>query len=216
MHEETFSLCGSLEAEDSPTKLQEYNRSYWSKNSSKFNQAKRRNRQVKKELDLNGNVSPMFQAPAESPAKVSQQTVENLRRPSDNASLSNPGGEASGELSDNSQSYCREDQTTSVVTRRSENAMKEKSSNPDIQNQAELLLEIRDCLIDLRESVKPAAQSMPVEQEQQAIVGGIANANSGKLPKTAVNEKRDFLSGVLSQLAKLGIFEQPPTSHLSL
>ena len=91
MHEETFSLCGSLEAEDSPTKLQEYNRSYWSKNSSKLNQAKRRSRQVKKESELNGNVSPMFQAPAESPAKVSQQTVENLRRPSDNKSLPNSG-----------------------------------------------------------------------------------------------------------------------------
>ena len=94
VHEETFSLCGSLEAEDSPTKLQEYNRSYWSKNSSKLNQAKRRNRQVKKELDLNGNVSPMFESAA-LPVKAEQQTVENEWSTSDNASLSDQRSETS-------------------------------------------------------------------------------------------------------------------------
>ena len=88
MHEETFSLCGFLEAEDSPTKLQEYNRSYWSKNSSKLNQAKRRNRQVKKEQELNGSGSPMFESVA-LPAKDEPQTVENgFASHSDNASLS--------------------------------------------------------------------------------------------------------------------------------
>ena len=94
MHEETFSLCGSLEAEDSPTKVQEYNRSYWAKNNIKLNQAKRRNRQVKKEQELNGSVSPMFESVAR-PAKEEPQNVEKALSRSDNASLSDSRSDSS-------------------------------------------------------------------------------------------------------------------------
>lgn len=90
MHEETFSLCGSLEAEGSRTKLQEYNSSYWSKNSSKINEAKRRKRQVKKDQELNGNVSTMFESAAQ-PAKPEQQTVESTGKYSNSGSVSNCG-----------------------------------------------------------------------------------------------------------------------------
>ena len=223
MHEETFSLCGSLEDEESPTKLQEYNRSYWSKNSSKLNQAKRRNRQVKKELDLNGNVSPMFESAA-LPVKAEQQNVENLRRPSDKLSLPNPDGEASKELSDSSQGHCPEDQT-SVIS----NSIAQKANNSDNQIQAVILEEIRDSfrrihseLKLLREGVKSTAftPALPKIEEQQASVIGILNANGENLAKdTAGNQakvcsnegiddnvvlgKSDFLARFFKQLSQL-------------
>ena len=73
-----------------------------------------------------------------------------------------------------------------VDTRRPENAIKEKSSNLDIQNQAELLLEIRDCLIDLRETGKA--------KKSCSDNGFNDNVSEGK---------SNFLSGFFRQLSQI-------------
>ena len=194
MYEETFSLCGSLEAEESPTKLQEYNRSYWSKNSSKLNQAKRRNRQVKKELDLNGNVSPMFESAA-LPVKAEQQTVENLSKTSDSKILPN------SELQENR--VCNDLAQSEILRQLSE-----------IRGE---LLRQRD---EIQSFVKPATQPMPVDQEQ-ASVSGIAITNGGNVTQEAegnqakkscsskaiddnvISTRSNFLSGIFKKLSNL-------------
>ena len=194
MHEETFSLCGSLEAEDSPTKVQEYNRSYWAKNNTKLNQAKRRNRQVKKELDLNGNVSPMFESVAPA-TKPEPQTVETGITSHDNKSLPDSG------LQENS--VCNDLAQAAILRQLSEIRSELSRQRDEIQSFA-----------------KPATQPMPVDQEQ-ASVSGIAITNGGNVTQEAAENqakkscsdngfddnvnmpKSSFLSGIFKKLSNL-------------
>lgn len=197
--EETSGLLTTVTHEQSQSKEARYARAYRRdpENNRRINLQKKRRRALKREKEM-GSVSSMFEAEA-APTTVKPQPVENLRRPSDNASLSNPDGEASYGLSDSSQSYCQKDQK-SIVTG-STKPLERKSSNLNTQNQAELLLEIRDCLVDLRESVKPATQ-MPPNYKQQACVSGIAITNGGNVAKKKT-------------VAKM-IAEKVPTFGLSL
>ena len=77
-HEETSELPAAAANEQSQSKEAQYARAYRRdpENNRRINLQKKRRRILKKEREL-GSVSPMFQAPAESPAKVSQQTVES-------------------------------------------------------------------------------------------------------------------------------------------
>ncbi|NRA43523.1 MAG: hypothetical protein HRU09_01070 [Oligoflexales bacterium] len=214
--EEASGLFAPDLSGQSQTKKAKYHRAYRSnpQNKDRINSQKKRRRQLKKESQF-GNVSSMFESAA-LPSKAEQQTIEKTLSRSDSPSLPNPGAVASDESNGSSQSHCLE-QPMSVDT--SKESINQVNENHNIQNQAELLLEIRDCLVDLRESIKPTAPA-PKILEQQASVSEIANANGDNLAKdTAGNQakvcsndavddnvtvgKSDFLTGIFQKLSQL-------------
>ena len=92
----------------------------------------------------------------------------------------------------------------------SKEVINQACENHNIQNLAQLLLEIRDCLVDLRERVKPTAPVLPKvsSTEQQASVSGIAIANGGNVSKDSAGnqadiQKFDFLGGIFHKLSQL-------------
>ena len=216
--EEASGLFAPDLSGQSQTKKAKYHRAYRSdpKNKDRINSQKKRRRQLKKESQF-GHVSSMFESVAPA-TKPEPQTIERPLKQSDSPSLPNPSDEASGELNGSSQSHCLE-LPMSVDT--SKESINQVNENHNIQTQAELLLEIRDCLVDLRESVKPTARALPLSNtEQQASVSEIAIANGDNLAKYTAerqanvcsNEgiddnvtvgKSDFLAGIFRKLSQL-------------
>ena len=205
--EETSELLTFAGNGKSQSKEAKYHRAYRSdpKNKDRINSQKKRRRALSKEREM-GNVSSMFESAAPV-AKPGQQTIERPLKQSDSPSLPNPGDEASGELNGSSQSHCLE-QPMSVDT--SKQSIDQVGENHNILNQAELLLEIRDCLVDLRESVRPTAPVLPKvsSTEQQASVSGIAIANGGNVSEDMAGnqadiQKFDFLGGIFHKLSQL-------------
>ena len=216
-NEETSGVLTFASNGKSQSKEAKYHRAYRSdpKNKDRINSQKKRRRALSKEREM-GNVSSMFESVA-APAKSRPQTIgTSCKSHTNNASLPNPSGEASDELNGSSQSHCLE-LPMSVDT--SKESINQVNENHNIQNQAELLLEIRDCLVDLRDSIKPTAPA-PKIVEQQASVSGIAIANGDNLAKytegrqanVCSNEgiddnvtvgKSDFLAGIFRKLSQL-------------
>ena len=107
--EEAYELPTTDLHGQSQTRKAKYHRAYRSdpKNKDRINSQKKRRRALKREKEM-GNVSSMFESAAHS-VKTEQQTIEKALKLSDKASLPKLQGEASGELSDSSQSYCQVD-----------------------------------------------------------------------------------------------------------
>ncbi|MFK7826866.1 MAG: hypothetical protein AB8G05_22170 [Oligoflexales bacterium] len=188
-NEESTKLFTTASNGQSQSKEAKYHRAYRSdpKNKNRINSQKKRRRALKKESEL-GSVSSMFESVAR-PAKEEPQTVEQSARTSDKTSLPDSISGTSCELSDSSRNYCQSNHN-SVANGRTGSSIKRKSSNFDKQNQAELLVELRDsfrgiesALETIQDMVKPATQLMPDSKEQKAIVSGIANSNGAKLAK---------------------------------
>ena len=213
MHEETFSLCGSLEAEGSRTKLQNYNSSYWSKNSSKINEAKRRKRQMKKDQELNGNVSPMFESAAR-PFKDEQQNVENtFGSSSDNGSVANCGSEASAftqaellkqfaEMRKEMENRDRqrderqrnlEDAVAKILNFPGGHELIRESEQRILDAQMKQIMELRDEVKELKKSLEPATQPTSSLNTEQQVVEQMFDADRKTIQKTTNNSKQTFL-----------------------
>ena len=212
MHEETFSLCGFLETEDSRTKLQEYNHSYWSKNSSKINEAKRRKRQMKKDQELNGNVSTMFESAAR-PGKVEQQNVDTFGESHDKASVANCGSEASAftqaellkqfaEMRKEMENRDRqrderqknlEDAVAKILNFPGNQELIKQSEQRILDAQMKQIMDLRDEVKELKKSLEPATQPISSLNTDQQVVDQMMAADQNTIENTVNNSKLTFL-----------------------
>ena len=177
-------------------------------NKKRINENRRKNRQMKK--DQESRLSLVLESAA-SPITSKPQTVENAHDNSNAPSISDLWSVASWELNDSSQSYCQEGQKP-VVMRRPLNVLPEKLNNEKSEQQADLLLELRDSfrgihneLKLIREEIKPTAPALPKinDTEQQVTTTSEKVANKKTILKRFV-EKLPMLGISLLILTFLG------------
>ena len=205
--ERTNPIPTSFEPGQSQSKTAKYFREYRKnpEKNRKINENRRRNRKVNRD---SSNVSSMFESAAPA-TTLEQQTIEKTLSRSDNLSLPNPGDETSDQLTGSSPGYFRRIYY-SVPKRNSIDTSDETPINIDMQNQADLLLELRDSfrgihneLKMLREEVKPAT---PVNVEPQTGARDIATPNGSKVSDEASTEqvdKHNFIKGFFRQLSQI-------------
>ena len=176
---------------------------------------------MKKDQELNGNVSPMFESAAH-PAKSEQQNVENtFGSSSDNGSVSNCGSEASGfthsellrqfaemrkELENRDRQRDErqrnlEDAVAKILNFPGSHELIRQSEQRILDAQMKLIMELRAEVKEFKKSLEPAAPVLPkVNQlEQQPVAGDIAAPNSAKLSK-----KKTILKRFMERLPVLG------------
>ena len=167
---------------------------------------------MKKDQELNGNVSTMFESAA-LPVKAEQQNVENFGESHDKASLANCGSEASAftqaELlkqfaemrkemenrdrqRDERQRYL-EDAVAKILNFPGRHELIRESEQRILDAQMKHIMELRDEVKELKKNLEPATQPTSSLNTEQQVVEQMMAAGCETIQKTADISKQTFI-----------------------